>query len=364
MRFGTIWERYFFKSICKNTVSFLLIFFLLYSLIDYSSHAASFHKQNVQFRLFETFLYYGSELLRQLNILLPFAILIASVRVLTSLNTHNELIALLSSGISLKTLMRPFILFGLICTLLTYLNSEFFETTASEYINRIESLRSSKRHKQMEELSVQRVVLTDGTHLIFHHFEGDEQRFFDVYWIQDIDNVYRMKYLYPLLDGSEPPMGHFVDQLKRNRQDQLVVVDRLPTLSFPLMKFNKEALFDAVTAPDELPISKLWQKLPPSLQASSEKESQIVAAFMHKWLMPWLCLLAVIGPAPFCVRFTRNLPVFFIYAGSFFGLVVFGLVMKTAFTLAERQVFTAWIVMIVPFMVMSLPLAWRFARSS
>ena len=359
---GTTWERYFFKEICKNTLFFLLIFFSLYSLIDYSSHAASFHKQNVHFHLFETLLYYGSEFLRQLNVLLPFAILVASIRVLTNLNTHNELIALLSSGISLRTLMRPFVFFGLVCTLFTYLNSEFFESVATEHINRIDSLRSSKRHKQMEELAVQNLAFADGTSLIYHHFDSSQQRFFDVYWVQDINNIYRMKYLYPSLEADVASVGHFVDQLKRNEQDQLVVIAQLPIFSFSEMKFNQDSLFEVVMAPDELPISILWQKLPPSLEAGSEKESQIVAAFVHKLLMPWLCLLAVIGPAPFCVRFTRNLPVFFIYAGGFFGLIVFDLIMKTAFTLAERQVFAAWIAVTVPFLLMSLPLTWRFLR--
>ncbi len=361
MSIGSTWERYFLKEIAKTTLFFLLAFFTLYSLVDYSSHAASFHHNQLQFSWKDTGAYYLSTFIQQINILLPFALLIALIRALCTLNAHNELIALMSSGISLMTLMRPFLFFGLLCTCYLYFNTEVLQPLAMHQIVRVEKLRSSKKHKQMEMKSVQHLSLGDGSTIVFHHFDHDRQAFFDAYWVRNIDNIYHMKYLEPALE-EKAPVGHFVDHFTRDADHQLIVAEQFAQTTFPEMVFNKELLFDTVIDPDRLPLSDLWKKLPGLNRAASEKESQVLAAFYHKLIIPWLCLLVVIGTAPFCIRFTRNLPVFLIYAGGVFSLVTLNLIITTGVTLAERQVLPPLLVIGVPFALIASLLLWRFSR--
>lgn len=357
MMLTRIWERYFLREIIRSCLFFLSTFYGLYVLIDYASHAASFH-HHVQFQVKETIIYYACEFTKRLDVLLPFSLLIASVRTLCTLNTHNELVALMSSGISLRTLMRPFVFVGLACTLIIYLNSEFLFPLSSSTLKHIEDSRRSQKGKHKDShAAAQHIVMEDHSTVIFQNFDSAKNLFFDVFWIVNINDIYRIKFLSP----SNPPVGHFIDHLVRNDEGQLEAVESFSSLPLPNMVFNKQILFETITPPEELAFSELKDKLPKSALIS-EKEAQTLAAFYRKLCMPWLCLFAVIAPAPFCLRSTRTLPVFFIYAGSIFGLVAFYLVMSAAAVLAKRQVIPPLWAIWPPFILFSSIFCWRFFR--
>ena len=109
-------------------------------------------------------------------------------------------------------------------------------------------------------------------------------------------------------------------------------------------------------------LSGLKKKFPSNQAAMSEKEAHIITTFHKKLALPWLCLIAVIGVAPFCVRFSRHFPVFFIYAFGIFGLLGFYLVLDSAAVLGNRQVFAPLLVIWTPFLLLTTPLLYRFSR--
>src|SRR5262245_5420866 len=89
--FSTIWGRYFVKETLKVLILFIVCFYGLYVLIDFSSHATSYHHHHIRFRLSELTSYYLSDFVKRLDVLLPFALLISTIKTLCSLNVHNEL---------------------------------------------------------------------------------------------------------------------------------------------------------------------------------------------------------------------------------------------------------------------------------
>lgn len=357
-----IWERYFLREIINTFLFFILCFYGLYILIDYASHTASFHHNHVDFQWKEVATYYACDFVKRLDFILPFALLIASIRTFSSLNTHNELIALMSSGISLQTLMRPFIFLGLFCTCLLYFNTEYLTPVALQELRHIHDSRDSKRRKYDAQASVQHLILEDNSTIVFQNYDSSQNRFFDAYWIQDTDNIYRMKYLFPYLETEDTyPVGHFVDHLTRNAQGELVSIESFATKVFPTIHFNKNILFETITTAEEQALSELWKKLPSS-QISNEKEAKILATFYQKLLLPWLCLFAIIGPAPFCLRTTRNLPTFFIYAGGIFSLLAFDVVQQATVILGERQVLPSFWIICLPFVSVASILIFRFVR--
>ena len=105
-----IWERYFFFDTLKTLLFLLFAFSALFVLIDYASHTGSFHQNHIRFAFKEFLIYYGGELIQKSEVLLPFGILVATIRTLTRLNQQNELIALLAAGVKMKSLLRPFLL--------------------------------------------------------------------------------------------------------------------------------------------------------------------------------------------------------------------------------------------------------------
>lgn len=356
-----IWQRYFIREFLKTLIFFLVCFYGLYVLIDYSNHSTSFHRHQVSFQIWEVMRYYFWEFVNRLEVLLPFAILIATVNTLCSLNVNNELVALMSSGISLHKLMRPFLILGLFFTCLMYANTQTFLPGAMTDLKRIHDTRKSLKHKNDRELSVQYLALEDNSTIIFQNYNTAEQRFFDAYWIRSIDDIYRIKYLYPQFENSTSPVGLLVDHLKRNSNNELVVTESSERMEFPIIQFNKETLFETIMQPDEHSVTELWEKLPQAKDDLSEKEAELLSTFYRKLAMPWLCFLAVIAPAPLCMRFTRHLPVFLIYSLSIFGLVAFYLIMNSAALLGEKQVINPFFAIWTPFALFFSFFSYRFA---
>jgi len=356
-----IWERYFVYEFTKILILFLFCFYGLYVLIDYSSNASSFFYHSGS-HITETAIYYSAEFSKRLDVLLPFALMIAAIKTLTSLNIHNELIALLSGGLSLKRLMRPFLAIGLLCTAISYVNIEYVLPSALNELKHIYDSRSREKHKHQQHPAAQHLILEDNSILVFHKYDSSQDLFYDAYWIKSIDDLYRIKYLYP--NSSNVPEGKFVEHLLRDANGELMIADVHQAHSFQNMKFNKETLFETLTSPIELSISDLWSKLPSQQDQMSEKEAQGLSAFYIKLIMPWLCLLAILGPVPSCVRVTRNLPVFFIYAFSIFGLVAFYLLLDAALVLGERHAVMPALAIFLPFGIVTGIVGWRFVRNT
>jgi lipopolysaccharide export system permease protein len=353
----TIWERYFISELKKVFALFLFSFYGLYVLIDYSTHTKSFKNYNFDF-LDITGLYLYDFVMR-MEVLVPFAILIAVIKTLSQLNTNNELIALMAGGIKLKRILRPFVLFGLFFTLLMYLNTEFLQPRALKYHKQVDLKRAQAKQKKHNHSPIRQLILEDGSTIIFQNYDEADQQLFDVFWIKSINDIYRMKTLSPY---SVVPIGHSVEHLVRNEDKTMTVAEFIDQKEFPEIHFDKNKLQESVTTPDDLSLTQLAAKWPKERSNLSEKEAKIVTVFYYKMAMPWLCLLAAIAPAPFAVRFTRTLPIFFIYAGCIFGLVAFYLVMDAALILGERQVVSPEVAIWVPFGAFFAFFGWKFYK--
>lgn len=351
----TTWERYFLKETFKIFVLFLAGFYGLYSLIDYSTHAASF--KHYHFSFLNILKFYAFEFVTRMDVLIPFAFLIACIKTLCSLNKHNEIVALMASGIKLKRLLFPFIAFGLFLTALIYLNSEIFQPLSAKYNTQLDHARA--KSKQKKHTSIQQIILDDKSAFIFKEYDSKIKEFFDTYWVRSLDDIYRIERLSPY---TKEPTGYGVDHLLRNSEGLLVVSEFFPIKTFPEMRFNKEQLLKSVDQPESQSLSELYQKIPSQRNVLSEKEAYLKTTFYYKLAMPWLCLLAIIASAPFCIRFNRTLPIFFIYAMSIFGLVTFYLVMQAMVVLGERQMVDPAVAVGVPFLSFFTFFGWRFIR--
>jgi lipopolysaccharide export system permease protein len=78
MIFSKIWERYFVAEFLKTFLLFLLGFYGLYALIDYSVHVNSFNYIRFTDQWKMIVLYYGSEFINRSDVIVPFGLLIAT----------------------------------------------------------------------------------------------------------------------------------------------------------------------------------------------------------------------------------------------------------------------------------------------
>lgn len=351
-----IWERYLLLDCLKGTLSFLAVFYGLYVLLDFASHTTSFYHFRAHW--LEIVVYYLCDLIKQLDILLPLSLLVASIRTLCRLNVHHELVALLCSGLSKRALLRPLLVVALASTLFLYVNSQFLFPTAITKLKKIEMDRANKKKKKLRLEVAQKVNLPNGTMLLYHHYDAESKTFFDTYWVRSIDDLFRIE----SLSFGSTPIGKFVDHIIRNKEGELFVSESDQERSFPELSVNQERLFEAVATPEDLSLSQLFNKLPNEEDIKSEKEAQISSVFYYKLVIPWFCLLAVIGPAPFCLTITRALPQFFIYAGSLFSLIFCSILMESLMLLGKKQVAAPFFLVLIPFLAIFTLLSWNFRK--
>lgn len=358
------WERYFFKETLKTFFLFIFCFYFVYVLIDYATNLHSFHSSTTKFQWTTLFFYYFFDFIKLLEVLIPFSLLISTIKTITNLNVHNELIALLASGVKLKRLLRPFILIALFFTALLYFNTEILLPLSLKELKSFDLEKSVAKAKNAGTKPVLHLMLEDGSTLLFQEFDTEQKRFNDAYWIRSIDEIYRIKYLYPekLHLKKLLPEGEFVDHLTRDANGNLTSKGSFKSKNFPEMHFNKQTLFESMTTAEEQSVLDLHAKIPSFTEIKSEKQAQLLTSFYYKLAMPWLCLLAVIAPIPFCVRFTRHLPLFMIYAGSIFGLVAFYIIMNASLVLGERQVLSPAVAIGTPFFFFLLLFGYKYAR--
>lgn len=360
MIFNRIWERYFLSEIVKVFILFLFCFYGLYVLIDYASHTSALANHHIHIHWKELARYYLYIFSSRAEFLVPLALLIASIKTLCTLNVNQELVALMASGIRLKTLMRPFLFVGLFCTALLFLNEQLLLPSALKKLRRIEDATKHQRGRNHPPLAVKHLNLEDGSLFLFQSYDSSKEEFFDAFWIRSIDNIYRMKYVAPY---AKIPVGQFVDHFTRQTNGELIQTEAFKNLPLNDLRFNAEILQSTLQDPDALSIPELWQQLPSSSdRLLSEKESKLLTAFYWKLTLPWFCLLAVLAPIPFCIYFSRQLPVFFIYVCGIFGLIAFYLFMEASSVVAKRQVIHPIWAICFPFFANFSFFGWRFIK--
>ncbi len=343
-----IWERYFFKEALKTSLLFLCCFYGLYILIDYVHHAGHFRGNDGHFDWKIFSIYYVSDFIVKSELLIPLAILLGTIKVLCKLNVNNELIALMVSGIKTSRLLRPFLIFGLLGTASLYLNNQFLLPLAAKELKYIEDSRSKQDHST--QLAAQHLVLDDHSTLLFQRYDSSRDLFFDVFWIRSSEQIYRIKELY----FSTPlPTGIFIDILTRADNGNLIVSSSSSSSVFPEMQFNEKKLIDSLTLPEDLSLTNLWSKISFFHPAESEKQARLISTFHHKLISPLLCLLAVIGPAPFCIQFSRRFPTFLIYACAIFGFMAGYIILNAAHVLGRRQFIDPVIAIWLPFLILT-----------
>lgn len=361
--FTKIWERYFIIQFLKVFFLFLFCFYGLYILIDYASHTSTLPQNTLQLKFKELFRYYTYVFASRAEILLPIALLIAFIKTVSDLNSHRELVALMASGFKLTTLMRPFILVALLFTVLLFLNEQYLLPTALKKLRRIEDATKHQRNKPGQPIAVKQVVLEDGSLLLFQKYDSAKEQFFDAFWIESIDSLYRIRNLAPAQGVSQPiPIGYFVDHLVRNEQGELLQQEAYQTFEFKNMRFNQKVLQSAIIDPEVLSLTELVARYRDVTDQLYDKESKLLTAFYWKLCLPWLCLLAVFIPAPLCVRYSRQFPLFFVYVVCLFGLLAFYMFIDAIQLVAKRQVISPIYALGVPFLTLFFISGIRFAR--
>jgi len=338
-----IWKRYFYKEIIRTFCFLLFGFYALYIVLDLMTHIKDLRTQSTSFSTWA--IYYLCTFSRRLDVLIPFSVLIGTIRILIALQTRNELVALLASGVPLRTLFGPFIKASLVASAILYANFEWALPIAQPRAIFIQENDFGKRHFEDVTVPIHEVLLKDASRMIYRSYNPIVHQFQDVFWIASLDKVYHMK---TLTCETERPTGKMVDLMARNSQGELEKVASYPELKLAQMQFDEESLKNSIMSPRDVSISMLYSQMKLYRQSMSERASDVRANFIYKVTFPLLCLLATIAPASYCLAFRRHIPHFMIYLVAIGGLFCFFLLVQVALVLAKSQVVSPFVAFGVP----------------
>lgn len=340
------WARYFFKEYLRSLVFILAIVYALYVLIDTMSHLKNFTEGKGGITVWIEYYFYT--LSKRFDVLLPFALLLATIRCLCNFQQRGELVALLASGIALRTLLRPFLCVAIGCTLLLYMNYEWFLPSALPKIEAFTESSFGKSKTDKEKPAPKEIMLQDGSKIIYTQYNPKTKEFNDLFWVRSTDCIFHIK---TLTLTSSSPIGTWVDTIERNKDNILEKKASFESFEFKDMHFDEHSLKNSIIPPKEQSLSQLFVEFPLYFSSFSHKAGEIKASLYSKISFPWLCLIALMAPAPFCLRFTRNHPLLIIYLASLALLFCLNVLFESSSAFAKSQVISPAITIFVPWIV-------------
>ncbi len=335
----SIWTKHLLKETLKVFVFFILSLYFLYSLIDYSSRIDYYNHLSVLSVLH----YYICTLSQKTELLIPFAFMVTVIKVLTSMNSHNELVSMLMSGRSYKKLLTPLFVFAGLLTLLLYLNFQFLEPHAQARIAQIKIDRKS--HKESK---VKSYVLNDGSKIVFSHYNAQDKCLEKVYWLKDSSQIFYAKKLYPY---SNPPIGHKVIQFQKEESKDLKFVTKEDLKPFYEMQICFDPQLKSTLTVRIHSISSLIAYLTDSNLRLNIDKAEMLTLLNYKLILPLLPIFTLISLAPICTRFSRNIPTFLIYMGAIIAMLTFFTSMDACYILSENRMIYPQIALWIPFLL-------------
>jgi lipopolysaccharide export system permease protein len=341
-----IWEKYLLQSIIRVIFLFIICFYLLYIAVDYSLNIKMFEGASIM----QIATYYSYHFFKRMPIILPFALLLSTIKTLCFCNVNNELLVLNIAGISKKKLMKPFCIIACLSMLFIYANYQFMQP----YILRcMDNLYLDKYVQRDSEIRLHSFQLQDNSTIIYQKYNSVHNFFFDVFWIRSNDEIIHMKYLYPTDEGAR---GLFVDRLIRI-DTKFTKTDSYEETNFVDIPMAAMLNLPVNIAPEHKSISQLYRDI--QNRYYYKNYNSIATWFWYKMFVPWICILAAIGPASYCLRIDRNVSVFALYSIGLLLTVTLFTIVNAMKIFAENGICSPFFALLVPMVSFFAFFSWK-----
>jgi lipopolysaccharide export system permease protein len=338
----------------------LFSFFFLYALLDYATHMEDFvKKESLQIK--DLIQFYLNHFLKRADLLLPLALLVATIKVLTSLNIKHEWMVLQVAGVRARRLLRPFFVVAFACCLFNWLNFQYLLPSSLQSMEEFHIKNFKHSHRAQRQELIHILKLKDRSKLLYQSYDEEKKAFFDVLWIRSVDDIWRIKLL-----NADPskPLADYVDHLSRNKEGFLEKTESYERCLLPDLKWNLKMADDGIIPFESLSIKALWKELGKKSAATQYETPKILSQFFFKLAIPFLSVLALLPIIPWCITFSRDLNTFIIYAGGLFGLLAFYMLLDAVVILGEHNVVHPSIAILSPFVICGLIFSRSFLKKT
>ena len=298
------WWKYLFVRFGLLVAALTGLALLLFIFVDLLTHVKDLFDPETSTR---TWLwYYASLISTHAEVVVPFAIVTATALFIPRLIRNNELIPLMTAGISLQQIIRPLVAAAAVASVFLFANTQWILPKALQCQRWISDSEFGRRivHDEPERLGV--VLFSDGSRLFFSKHDAEKSLIADAFWVRSADHVLHLEQLRYFPD--RPPEGRGVDVIERGASGRMNKTASYPSFEFSSLRLTKETVALSMTDPRQLSLTQLGTLVSRFGSSRSERATETTIAFFSKLFSPFLAWLALLLPAPFCFRFERRLP--------------------------------------------------------
>ena len=282
-------------------------FISIWLIFDISDNVSGFLEEHVS--LFRIGGYYLTQVPQILVILLPVSLLLALLFCLGRMSRSNEIVSMLTAGISVPRVLVPLIGAGLVTAILSTALNYALAPHAEYERKTFFASAQSRRHEAGLNAQVFR-NRTDRRTWFIQHFQPGTDKFANVQILQQdaADNI-TTNYMSHLVLYRPDHFGWELDKPKIVHYDPSGNITKEEILETITIHGWSETPFRLASANERAEFLGV-QELRQYLQLNSDFPSALLAPFathlQYRIALPWTCLVVVIMAAPLGIGFSRR----------------------------------------------------------
>lgn len=337
-------SRYIFNSFLFRFFLFFTFFLFFYLLVDFTLNFKQTLNAHASFATIVS--HYAKEIVLKLDLLLPICFLFSLLITLHAMTSSFETIALQSLGISPKTFLKPIQGFSWAIGALLLLSHELLLPRFSY------SLPES--HPQ----GIQMLNLSDGSLLVFHHYDAKEEAFFDTYWIKGASYVFCEKLAFGAqsMEGTDCLFFHCGNDgtLHYDAAAAFTPLFDMPLIPLPSPPYRSWELCS---------LSELLLHQWDQIHATPTSAYTSACGFWHHLALPFLTplLLTLFSKSPLVYQRNKKItPLILIGLMTFLS---FFTLFKALFVLSEFHIIPPYLAALIPYLIFSIGAMMHSSRS-
>ncbi|MCX6991211.1 MAG: LptF/LptG family permease, partial [Chlamydiae bacterium] len=247
---------------------------------------------------------------------------------------------------------------GALCCIFNWVSSEMLLPKALTSLNRFDDISHYNGRDRKEPFHI--LHLKDQSKLIYQTHDMESNTFCDVYWVKSFNEIWRIK---TLKADPKNPIAELADHLVRSKDGTLTKVESYEKCIINGLTWQKDLNRKGIIPIESRKVSELYKVLAHKNEISKEQASEVLTTLCYKLVMPLLSLLAVVAIAPFCIRYTRSVPTFYIYASGLFGFITFFLLIDSLVILGSHNTLNPLVAILLPFGMCAGVFSWKFTKT-
>jgi lipopolysaccharide export system permease protein len=258
-------------------------------------------------------LYYAIMLPTYLPYMLPISLLLALLYALWQLGKNSELTAMRASGLSITQLITPYLLTGLLASILLLGINELFNPWATQWTRQFNNMLGSRHagqtylalnlaYKNVPGRRIWRINTFDtrpsssfeirGINLTQQRPDGSDEFRLDAargrwvdghWWFESVETRY--------YDSNNDPTGP---------------AEASPNLEMTMLAENPKDFLNEIKNSNERSAAEILQFIDTHQGISKETRNRLMVDFHYRLAAPWLCLIAILVGVPFGTHAERK----------------------------------------------------------